>query len=123
MEEEGEKRMRKTREEMKAALLAEAEDAVEELLDEVEGEEPTLEGLEDIVLRLRERLGRRMAEVMVEGQEATQPVQRPRCPSCGEEMRYKGVKPVAAESRLGTLGLERAYYYCDRCKSGLFPPG
>ena len=123
MEEEGEKRMRKTREEMKAALLAEAEDAVEELLEEVEGEEPTLAELEDIVLRLRERLGRRMAEVMVEGQEATQPVQRLRCPSCGEEMRYKGVKPVTAESRLGALGLERAYYYCDRCKSGLFPPG
>ena len=123
MEEEGEKRMRKTREEMKAALLAEAEDAVEELLEEVEGEEPTLAELEDIVLRLRERLGRRMAEVMVEGQEATQPGQRPRCPSCGEEMRYKGVKPVTAESRLGALGLERAYYYCDRCKSGLFPPG
>jgi uncharacterized coiled-coil protein SlyX len=113
----------RTREEMKAALQAEAEAVIEELLDQVEGEEPTLAELEDIVLRLRKRLGQRMGRVVIEGQEATRPVQRPRCPRCGQKMRYKGMKPVTAESRLGVLGLERAYYYCDRCESGLFPPG
>jgi hypothetical protein len=114
--------MRK-REEMEAALRAEAEAVIEELLDRVEGEEPTLAELEDIVLRLRKRLGERMGSVVIEGQEATRPVERPRCPSCGEKMRYKGMKSVTVESRLGALGFERAYYYCDRCESGLFPPG
>jgi uncharacterized protein with PIN domain len=114
--------MRK-REEMRAALRAEAEAMIEKLLDRVEGEKPTLAELEDIILRFRKRLGERIGEVVIEGQEATQPVERPRCPSCGEKMRYKGMKSVTAESRLGALGLKRAYYYCDRCESGLFPPG
>jgi len=113
----------KTREEMKAALQAEADAVIEELLDQVEGEEPTLAELEDIILRLRKRLGKRMGRVVIEGQETTRPLQRPRCPSCEEKMRYKGMKSVTAESRLGALGLERAYYYCDRCGGGLFPPG
>jgi hypothetical protein len=115
--------MRGTREGMKAALLAEAEAAIDELLDQVEGGEPTLAELEDIVLGLRKQLGQRMGEIVVEGQEATRSVQRPRCPDCGEAMRYKGMKRVTTESRLGALRLERAYYYCDRCQSGLFPPG
>jgi hypothetical protein len=50
----------RTREEMKAALQAEADVVIEELLDQVEGEEPTLAELEDIILRLRKRLGKRM---------------------------------------------------------------
>jgi hypothetical protein len=104
-------------------LLVEAEAAIEELLDQVEGEEPTLGELEEIVLRLRKRLGQRIGKLVVEGQEATRPVQRPICGGCGEEMSYKGMKAVAVESRLGLLEFKRAYYYCDRCRSGLFPPG
>jgi hypothetical protein len=61
----------RTREEMKAALRVEAEVVIEELLDQVEGEEPTLAQLEDILLRLRKRLGERMGRVVIEGQEAT----------------------------------------------------
>ena len=115
--------MRGAREEMKAALLVEAEVAIEGLLDQVEGEEPTLTELEDIILELRKRLGQQMGRIIVERQEATRPVQRPRCLTCGQEMSYKGMKRVTAESRLGLLELKRAYYYCDRCQSGLFPPG
>jgi hypothetical protein len=37
-------------------------------------------------------------------------------------MRYKDMKKVTVEGRLGVTELERAYYYCDRCRSGLFPP-
>jgi hypothetical protein len=115
--------MRATREEMKAALLVRAEDAIDKLLDQVEGEEPTLTELEEIILELRKRVGQQMGELVVEKQEARQPVRRPRCPGCGEEMSYKGMKPVTVECRLGWLEFKRAYYYCGRCRSGLFPPG
>jgi hypothetical protein len=115
--------MRGAREEMRAALLAEAEAAIEELLEQVEGEEPTLTELEEIILELRKRLGQRMGRVIIERQEATRPVERPTCLTCGQEMSYKGMKRVTAESRLGLLELKRAYYYCDRCQSDLFPPG
>jgi hypothetical protein len=33
------------------------------------------------------------------------------------------MKSVTVEGQLGVTEIERAYYYCDRCRSGLFPPG
>ena len=113
-----------TRDQMKAELLAEAEVAIDELLDWSEGmPAPTLMELEEAVLELRKRLGRRMAEIVLREQEAARPVPGPRCPTCGREMRYKGMKEVTVESRLGPLRVERAYYYCHHCRCGLFPPG
>ena len=116
--------MRCTGDQIKAELLVEAEVAIDELLDW--GEEvpvPTLTEIEEAVLKLRKRLGRRMAEVVLREQEARRPVPGPICPTCGQEMRYKGMKEVTVESRLGPLRLERAYHYCHRCRRGLFPPG
>lgn len=116
--------MRCTRDEMKAELLAEAELVMDELVNWGEREPaPTLMELEEGVLKLRKRLGRRMAEIVLREQEATRPVPGPRCPTCGQEMRYKGMKELTVESRLGPLRLERAYHYCHRCRSSLFPPG
>lgn len=116
--------MRCTRDQMKAELLAEAEVAIDGLLHWSEGmPAPTLMELEEAVLELRKRLGRRMAEIVLKEQEAARPVPGPRCPTCGREMRYKGMKEVTVESRLGPLRVERAYYYCHHCRCGLFPPG
>ena len=116
--------MKRTRTEKKADLLAQAEAVIEELLDWDEGaEQPNLRQIEEVVLRLRQRMGERLAEVVVEGQEAVQPAETPHCPSCGEEMRYKGRKGIDVESRVGGLGLERGHYRCARCRSGFFPPG
>lgn len=46
-----------------------------------------------------------------------------RCPECGELMSYKGSPPRGVDHLEGEFDLERAYYYCAGCKSGLFPPG
>jgi hypothetical protein len=116
--------MRRSREELRAGLRAEAEEVIEELLDWHEGSgAPTLDEIEEEILRLRKRLGEHMAETVIEDQEAVRPVPGPACPTCGEEMHYKGMKGVRVEGRIGGIGLRRAYYYCDRCRSGLFPPG
>ncbi len=114
---------RRDRERLKAEMMAVAEEVIDELLDwEERRGEPTLREIEEVVAELRERLGERMAEVVVGKQEAVRPVPGPACPECGEEMHYKGMKGVTIESRVGALRVERGYYYCERCKRGLFPP-
>jgi hypothetical protein len=116
--------MKTTRTQKEERLQAEAQAVIEEFLNwEEQAERPNLTQLEDVILRLRERLGVRMAEVAIADQEAQQPVAGPKCAACGAVMRYKGQKGAAVESRIGGLALERGYYYCARCRSGLFPPG
>jgi hypothetical protein len=116
--------VKRTREQLRAELLATAEEVIDELLDwHEETAAPTLAQIEDAVLKLRKRLGAHMTEVVVEDQEAVRPVPGPDCAMCGREMHYKGMKEVTVEGRTGEYRLERAYYYCDRCRGGLFPPG
>ena len=116
--------MKSTRNAKQAELLAEAKVAIDELLDwEGQAEAPTLTQIEEVILKLRKQFGQRMAEVVVQGQETRKPVPGPECPTCQEEMGYKGMKETGVESWLGLLDLERGYYYCDHCRRGLFPPG
>ncbi len=116
--------MRRTREQMKAQLRAEADALIDELLDRQEQTPtPDLTQIEDWVLQLRERLGQRMAEVVIEAQDAVQLVEAPVCRQCGERMQYKDRKRLEAETRVGSVQMARGYYYCARCRSGLFPPG
>jgi hypothetical protein len=105
-------------------LIAEAEDVVDELLAWQEGHRaPTLTEMEDIVLALRERMGRRMLELTMREQETVKPEVAPRCERCGERMTYKGQKGRGVGTRAGAVRVERGHYYCPRCESGLFPPG
>lgn len=115
--------MKRSRAQLKAELLAQAEEVIDELLDWHEGAEaPTLTQIEDVIIKLRRRVSEGMANAVVEDQEAVRPVPGPACPECGEEMHYKGMKEVSVEGRTGAIDLLRAYYYCDRCRRGLFPP-
>jgi hypothetical protein len=116
--------MRRTREQMKAQLRAEADAVIEQLLDwHEETAAPDLMQIEEWVLQLRERLGQRMAETVIEAQDSSQLVEAPVCRQCGERMRYKDQKSTQAETRVGLVKIARGYYYCARCHSGLFPPG
>ena len=115
--------MRRTRDQVKAKLMADAEVLIDEMLDWNDNTPaPTLTQIEDVVLSLRKRLGERVAEAVVESQGATQPALQVACPTCGCEMRRKGKKQTGVESRVGLVEVEREYYYCDHCKKGLFPP-
>ncbi len=116
--------MKRSRAELKAALMQQAEAAIEQLLDfDEQTTEPTLTQIEDAVLKLREQISEQAALALIEGQPNTHPVPGPRCPACGREMHYKDMKGEMVESRVGTLPLKRSYYYCETCRRGLFPPG
>ena len=116
--------MKRTRVEMKADLMRQAEVLVEELLDwNEQTDEPTLTQIEEVILRLRQRLSEQMGLAVIESQEVTRPVSSPRCPTCQGEMHYKDMKDNTVESRIGHLALTRGYYYCETCRTGLFPPG
>ena len=116
--------MKRTREQMRARLMARAEDVVDRLLEWMEDTpEPTLAQIEEAVLDLRQKLSAEMAQEVIEGQEAKQPALAPTCPKCGQEMRYKGQKAVAPQSWAGRVRFERGHYYCAQCKVGFFPLG
>ena len=114
----------KSRAVIKAELMKKAEAVIDELLNwHQETEQPNLTQVEGKVLELRQRLSEQMAETVIEQQAAVRPVPGPSCAGCGAEMRYKGMKDKTVLSWVGELKLERGYYYCDQCRTGLFPPG
>lgn len=116
--------MKLTRAQKEAQLRKAADEMVKALLawDE-ENSAPNLTQIEDEILALRRRMGEEMLAVVLAGQEASQPAEIPKCPHCGAEMHNKGRKEKAVESRVGGFEIERGYYYCACCKSGIFPPG
>jgi hypothetical protein len=115
--------MPNSREEMKAKLMKEAEAVIDELLAwHLETDKPNLTQVEGKVLELRQRLSEQMSAMVIENQAAVRPVPGPACDCCGAEMRYKGLKKNTVSSWVGELKLERGYYYCERCRTGVFPP-
>jgi len=49
-------------------------------------------------------------------------VEAPVCEQCGASMRYRGTPERDVSHREGDVEVARAYYYCDACERGLFPP-
>lgn len=116
--------MKKSTKDLKAEFLAEAEGLFDELIKWDENTpEITLTQLEEVVLKMRKRLGEQMAQAVVERQESRQPAEKQICPECGGGMIDKGQKGNRVESMLGGIELKRSYYYCPKCKQGSFPPG
>lgn len=116
--------MRKSRSEVKGSLMKEAEAVIDELLAwEEQVEAPDLSQIEGVVLKLRQRLSEKMAEVVIQQQDQVVSVPGPMCAQCGQEMRYKGLHRKEVSSWVGEIELKRGYYHCQTCKRGLFPPG
>jgi len=114
----------KSQRKMKADLMKEAEAVIDELIKwHRETEKPNLREVEEIVLELRQKMSEQMAQVVIKEQETVRPVPGPVCQGCQQEMNYKGMKEKTVTSWVGAVPLERGYYYCDQCGTGLFPPG
>lgn len=87
----------------------------------------TFEEIEEEALEMGRVVVREMigVAVMEEGAKEERDRERPEpdCEGCGRPMRYKGKLGRGIESKVGRVGIERAYYHCPSCKVGFFPPG
>jgi uncharacterized protein with PIN domain len=116
--------MSPTRADIRAKLLAEAEQAIDELLDWTDQTpRPNLTQIENAVLKMRRQLSEQAAQAVIDAQDAQRPVPGPLCLMCQREMHYKDTKAQTVESRVGPLRIARGYYYCEQCQQSLFPPG
>ena len=116
--------MPRSRAELQAELEAEAARVIGALLDWTDyTEAPTLTQIEDQVLKLRQQFAEKLAEAVVDRQAAVDPL-TVKCPQCGRPMHPKKKRQRRrVQSRVGGVPLKRAYYYCEACRVGLFPPG
>ena len=113
-----------TRAEKKAALMQRAEALIEQMLEwTATTTQPNLTQIEDIALDLRQQFGQALSESAIASQANVAPLPLPSCPQCGKPMRPKDQKTKRVVARIGTLKLERRYFYCPACEQGLFPPG
>lgn len=116
--------MTKNREELRVEMLRKAEAMIDDLLDWREKTDaPDFDQIEKQVLHLRQEISLEMGQELLASETATTPADEVECPTCKQPMRYKGVNGKQVSSLLGTLKLQRAYYYCSGCQRGHFPPG
>ncbi len=114
--------MKRTRTEIKTSLLAEIEKELEQALDwQEKAEHPNLTEFENQVLSIRKSIGIRVLKEILKDEESEIPAEM-LCSSCKASMQPKGKRQQRIETRLGTLELEREYFYCKTCREGIFPP-
>jgi hypothetical protein len=82
----------------------------------------SLKEIEEIALAVQAKVGQAVAQALV-SQQGSVEVPGPLCEKCRQEMHYKGLKKRRIVSRSGEVEWERAYYYCEGCRRGFFPPG
>lgn len=116
--------MKRTRSQIKAEMMKKYEGELDKLLDWQESaNKPNLTEFEDAILASRKRISEETIKALLEGELELEPERAPRCEKCGREMTDKGKRPQIIETRIGTLRIERVYYYCETCREGVFPPG
>ena len=109
------------REELKAKLLAEAERAMDEMLNNHQfSDEMTLSAIEKLEGETEAKFGQAVTPELV--REHPEP-KNGFCPECGGKLRDKGKRRKPLVTMRGEIEVERAHYVCQGCGAGYFPPG
>lgn len=115
---------RPTRRQARQAFLDHAAQLWDELTDWTDSHPAApLTDIEQEVTRLRRRLVGETLDLHFRGGDGGVQVTPPPCPECGQPMPYKGEVDKTVQTTEGAVTLRRAYYACDHCGGGLFPPG
>jgi hypothetical protein len=114
---------RKSREEIKAELMAYFEQKADELLDWQEEQGATdLWTIEELVEQAGRGVQGKLVETLVERQQRGLSVTET-CATCGGRLEYWGERRRDLETSVGPIKLNRPYYYCRHCQVGFFPSG
>jgi uncharacterized protein with PIN domain len=106
---------------LKAELMAQAEAAIDQLLKARKGRN-SLSEIEGMVAHSGQVIQQQLTQALIRVE--SQPSgPGPACAECGREMHDKGQKKRHVVSSTGEVTVERAYYYCESCRRGYFPPG
>jgi hypothetical protein len=112
------------KERLRQRFMAKAEEVFEKAMASgKEADELSLSEIEETVEGLKFELTGTLVESVVEVRNKGERGPGPKCEGCGREMRYKGEKRREVVTSQGKIELERAYYYCEKCRVGIFPPG
>ena len=113
-----------TKKEMKAFFSAEADTIIAKLLSEGKPlGEMTLDDIEEQVMEIGQQFEAVLTEKMICAAEGVSREAAIICTQCGEEMRHRGYREKTLLTRTGEVRLRRAYYRCEDCGRGIFPPG
>lgn len=105
----------KTDEKTKATLMHTAETEIAQVMERMQSlEEGDLMGVEEEVLKMVFRLGRRVLEEIITRQTEQEAPAKRRMGVCGHEQRLMGERPKQVLTLLGKITVRRAYYHCQR---------
>jgi hypothetical protein len=109
-----------TPDELKAQLLAKAEAAIHEIVEQYQNQQPkTLDEIEHAAIKAGQDFKVAVLKGMVEANPSSAGVVR--CEQCGKKMQHKGTRQKWVQTQAGEVQIEREYYYCETCHTGFFP--
>lgn len=83
---------------------------------------PTLMDLTQVVLEERRAFTGALTQAFVERRyDAYLKQERADCPKCGRSLKAREVEPRTVETLVGSVRLERPYFYCGACRHGVYP--
>jgi len=116
--------MVKSKEHVLRELMEEAEGKFKGLLDWYEAHpDATLAEIEEQVGEMRQELVGKVIEGALALSGKGFQLEGVRCEGCREVMKFQGYRERTVQTVEGEVRVSRAYYYCPRCKRGIFPPG
>jgi hypothetical protein len=106
-----------------AAVVADVGQLVQEGLEHLwaAGLDRDLGHLEEQVQQVFRRAGGRLLVGLAEAQVATMEQRRPSCAQCARDLRLVGVGPRYVLGLVGEAQIERPYYQCAHCGTGVSP--
>lgn len=115
--------MSKGKEEMLREVMGDVEEKGRALFEWREAHpRATLAEIEEEAGKVRREMMGEVMERVMEWTGRGYEVEGVRCEACGEEMKFQGYRENGVQTMEGEVRIPRAYYYCPRCKRGVFPP-
>jgi len=110
--------------ELKEEMKAQAKAISEKLMEDGElSSQMTLAEIERSVISAGKEFQKMLTEAMIEASDKEGGRTQADCPKCGNKMRHQGYRKRHIVAETGEVVLRRAYYRCETCGGGFFPPG